>query len=134
MHLQSAQPQIFQPAGAGVNAFDLFKRDAKFIFVGAGGDFRVRVRLDVRVHARGDGRDFFQARGNAVDALQFRLALGVERVNVLPQRKFNFVLGFANAREDAPARVAARRDDALQFAAADDVEAGAQVRQRPQHG
>ena len=133
VHLQSAQPQIFQLARAGINALDLLERDAEFVFVGAGGDFRVRVRLHVRVHAHGDGRDFFQPRGDAVDALQFRLALDVERINVLPQREFNFRLRFAHAGKNALARVAARRDDAPQFAAADDVEAAAEIRQRPQH-
>ena len=92
----------------------------------------MRVGVHARVHAHGDGRDFFQPRGDAVDALQFRLALGVEGINALPQGKFNFAFRFADAGEDASARVAARRDDPLQFAAADDVEAAAEIRQRAQ--
>ena len=104
VHLQSAQAQVFQFAGARVDAFDFLERDAEFIFVSAGGDFGVRVRLDVRVHAHGDGRDFFQARGDAVDALQFRLALGVEGINALLERELDFLLGFAHARENAFAR------------------------------
>ena len=73
--------RFFNLRGAGVDAFDFFERDAEFIFVGAGRDFRVRVRFDVRIHAHGDRRDFLHARGDAVDALQFRLALGIERIN-----------------------------------------------------
>ena len=126
--------RFFNLARAGINAFDLLECDAEFIFVSAGGDFRVRVGVHVRVHAHGDGRDFFQPRGDAIDALQFRLALGIERINTLPQGEFNFGLRFADAGEDALARVAARRDDALQFAAADDVEAAAEIRQRAQYG
>jgi hypothetical protein len=41
VHLQTAQPQIFQFARAGINALDLLQRDAKFVFIGAGGDFGV---------------------------------------------------------------------------------------------
>ena len=41
---------------------------------------------------------------------------------------------FADAGKNAFVRVAARRDDTPQFAAAHDVEAAAEVRQRPQHG
>ncbi len=66
--------------------------------------------------------------------MQFRFALGVERINVLPQREFDFAFRLSNARKNAFARVAARRDDALQFAAAHNVEARAEIRQRPQNG
>ena len=134
MHLQSAQAQVFQPGRPGVNALDLLERDAEFVLVGAGGDFGVGVRLDVRIHAHGDRRNFLQPRGHPLDALQFRFALGVERINVLPQRKFNFVLRFSHARENAPARVAARRHDPPQFAPAHDVEAAAEVGERAQDG
>ena len=80
------------------------------------------------------GAIFFNRARDSIDALQFRFAFGVERINVLPQRKFDFLPGFADAGKDAPARVAAGRDDALQFTAADDVESAAEPRDRPQHG
>ena len=134
VHLHAAQPQVFQPAGARIHARDVFKRDAEFIFVGAGGDLRVRVGLDVRIHAHSNGRDFFQPRRDLVDALQFRFALDVEGINIFLQREFNLRPGFAHAGEDALTRVAARRDDPLQFAAADDVETGTKIGQRAQHG
>ena len=65
VHLQAAQPQVLQLAGAGIDALDLLEGDAEFVFVGAGGDLGVRVRVHVRIHAHGHGRDFLQARGHA---------------------------------------------------------------------
>ena len=50
------------------------------------------------------------------------------------ERKRNFTFGLADAREDAFARVAARRDDALQLARAHDVKTRAQIGERAQDG
>ena len=134
VHLDAAQAEVFEAGGAGVDGGDLFKGDAEFIFVGAGGDFGVGVGGDVGVDAQGDGRNFLQAGGDAVDALQFRFALAVEGVNVLPQGEFNFLFRLAHAGEDAAARVAAGGDDALQVAGADDVEAAAGIGEHAEHG
>ena len=88
MHLHAAQPQIFQFTRACIHALDVFKGDAEFIFVSAGGDLGMRVRLDVRIHAHGDGRDFFQAHGDFVDALQFRFTFGIEASNIFNHRNY----------------------------------------------
>ena len=79
------------------------------------------------------GRGFFQARGDAVDARQFRLAFHVEGINAPPQRELNFALRLAHAGEHALVRVRARRQRPAQFALAHDVEAAAERGERPQH-
>ena len=52
----------------------------------------------------------------------------------LAQGELDFLLRLAHAGENAGARVAARGDDAPQFAGADDVEAAAQIGQDAQDG
>src|SRR5690242_2403903 len=94
----------------------------------------MRVRFDVRVHAHGDGRDFFQARSHAVDAFQFRFALGVERINAFFECELDFRLGFAHAGKNAFTRIAARGNHALQLTTADDVETAAEIREYAQYG
>ena len=134
VHLQPAQAQVLQLARPRIDALDLLEGDAELVLVGAGGDLLVRVRLDVRVHAHRHGRRLVQARRHAVDALQLRLALGVEGINALPQGELDLAFRLAHAGKGAAARVAAGRDHPLQLAAADDVEAAAQPGQRAQHG
>ncbi len=100
VHLHAAQPEILQFGRARIHALDFLKRDAELVFVGAGRDLRVRVRADVRVHAHGDWRDFFQLCRDPVDALQFRLALDVEGINIFAQREFDLRRRLGDAGED----------------------------------
>ena len=134
VHLQPPQAQVLQLARPRVNALDLLERDAELVLVGAGGDLLVRVRFHVRVHAHGHRRGLLQARRHAVDALQLRLALSIERIDPLPQGELDFAFGLAHAGKGALAGVAPGRHHPLQLAAADDVEPAAQPGQRPQHG
>ena len=134
MHLEPAQAQVLQFARPRIDALDLLEGDAELVLVGAGRDLLVRVRLHVRVHAHRHGRGFLQARRHAVDALQLRLALGVERIDALPQGELDFAFRLAHAGEGASARVAAGRHHPLQLAAADDVESAAEPGQHAQHG
>ena len=134
VHLQPAQLKVLQSRRARVNALDVLEGDAEFVFVRAGGDLGVGARIHAGVHAHRDGRGFFEPRGNAVDAVQFRLAFHVEGINAPPQREFDFRLRFAHAGEDTFARLRARRQRPAQFALAHDVKAAAERRQRAQHG
>ena len=134
VHLNSAQAEVLQLAGARIDGLDLLEGDAEFIFVGAGGDLGMCPSIDVGIHAHGDGSDLLQSRRDLVDADQLRLALDVEGIDALAQRELDLLLRLAHAREDAMARVAARRDDAAQFPAADHVEAAAHVGQRAHDG
>jgi len=92
----------------------------------------VRVGFDVGIHAHRNRRDLFQPGGDAVDALEFRLAFGIERVNALLEGELDFVLGLSHAREGASAGVATGVQDPLQLAAADDVEPGPEPGERAQ--
>ena len=132
VHLHAAQADVFELGGAGVERGNFFDGDAKLVFVGAGGDFFVGFGVHVGVHADGDGRDFLELAGDAVDALEFRFAFHVETVNAFAQGEGDFVGGFAHAGEYAFFRVPARGNGALDFAAADGVKATAQIGERAQ--
>ena len=93
----------------------------------------MRLGVHVRVYADGHGRLLFQFAGDAIDALQLRLALHVETVNALAQGEGNLLFGFAHTGKHAFARAASGGDDALDFAAAHGVKAAAQIRQRAHH-
>ena len=134
MHLDAAQAQIGQPGGAGINALHLFQRDPEFVFVSAGGDFGVCVRVHAGVDAHGHRRDFFQAGGDPADAGQFLRAFRIETIHVAAQCELDLALRFADARENAGLRGAAGGDDPAQFAFAHDVEAGAEIGQDAQDG
>ena len=109
MHLHAAQPDIFQFAGAGIDAFDALKLDAEFILVSARCDFRVGVRVNVWIYPHCDGGNFLEPCGDAVDAQNFRFTFDIKRINSLAQGKFNFSLGLGHPCKNALARVAARR-------------------------
>src|SRR5580658_5901953 len=66
--------------------------------------------------------------------MQFRLALRIKGINILPQGKFNFRFGLRDTSENAFPRVAARGNDTPQFTCADDVEGTAQTGKRSQYG
>ncbi len=67
------------------------------------------------------------------DALEFRRAFDVEAADVQLQREVDFGAGFADAGKNDVARVAAGANDALEFAAGNDVEAGAERAEQLQH-
>jgi len=77
VHLEAAQPQVFQLARACVDLFDVFESNAKFILVSARGDLRVRASSHVWVYPDSHGSDLLEPRRHAIDAEQFRLALSV---------------------------------------------------------
>jgi hypothetical protein len=93
----------------------------------------VGLGIDVRVDADGDGRLAAQLAGHVVDAGELRLALHVEAKHAGLQRQLDLGFGLADAGEDAAVSVAACRHDALEFAPADEIERGAQVRKEAQH-
>src|SRR5207244_2165095 len=71
---------------------------------------------------------------HVLDTAQFRLAFNVEAVNSTAERKFDFTLRLADTGENAFLRRTARRQNATQFAFADDVEAAAQLCQSADDG
>ena len=101
VHLHTAKVQVLQLGRPLVHALDFLEGDPEFVIVSAGGDLGVCLGVDVRVHPHRDRRFLFQATGDLVDASQLRLALGVERVDALLQREFDFLLRFADPGENA---------------------------------
>ena len=134
MHLHAAQPDVFQLTRPRINRLDVLELDTKLVLVSPGCNLRVRLGGDIRIDAHGDRCALFQTRGNFVDAQDFRFALAVEGINPFAQREFNFAFRFGDASENTFLRVAARRDDALQFARAHHVETAAAICQHAHHG
>ncbi len=66
--------------------------------------------------------------------MQFRFALRIERVNPLAQGELDFRFAFAHTGEGTFGGVAARRDNALELAAADNVKAAAEPGEGAQDG
>ncbi len=72
-------------------------------------------------------------RATAVDSLEFGRRLDVEAQDVGRERALDLRLGLADAGKHRLARVAAGREDALEFAAGDDVESGPAPGQQVEH-
>jgi hypothetical protein len=135
VHLQAAQLHVGQFAsGAGVEFGNLIEVDAELVLGLASGDVLVGLRVHVRVHAHGGGRNDSEIAGDFVEVAQLFLALDVEGVDTLLQRVLDFRAGLADAGESAFARVAAGLDHAEEFAGGDDVEARVFRHQQLQHG
>ena len=68
--------------------------------------------------------------GDLIDVVEFGLAFDVERVNLLVEGIFDLFARFPNAGEGAFRRGAAGLQDAEKFAAGNDVETGAGIREQ----
>ena len=108
------------------------QRNAELVLALAGGDLGVGLRVDVGVHADAHRRLAAELAGHVVDAGQLGLALGMQRENPRLEREPDLRLGLAHAGENAAIDLRARRQHAAQFAAADEIEGGAQVRKQAQ--
>ena len=80
--------------------------------------------VDVGVDAEGDAGGFAVAGGDGADELELGFAFAVEGMDAGGEGVFDLVAGFADAGEDDFGGVAAGLEDAEEFAAGDDVEAG----------
>src|SRR5690242_20324519 len=105
MHLETAQSQILPTTCARIEFLDFFERNTKFIRISACGDLFVSARSNVGIHAHSYRGDFFQARSNLVNSLQFRFAFGIESVNTLLEGKLDFLSAFAHTCEGATMRI-----------------------------
>ena len=132
MHLHADNLNVAHFRRAFVNRSDLVQCDAELVFLGAGRDVMMRMRVDIRVDAQCDWRAHFLCAGYALDQIQFSFTLDVEAVDALLQSILNFLTGFADAREGAFGRIAARREHTKQLATGNDVEAGARTYEQVQ--
>ena len=94
----------------------------------------MRLGIDVRIHTQGDGGDHAELARDLADEGNLGLALGVEGVDALLQPQLDLGAGLADAGEGALARITAGLFDAEEFAARDDVEASAFLREQVEHG
>ena len=73
--------QMLEFARAPVQRQRTVVRDAKFIFLESGGDVRMRLCIDIGIHAQTNRRDLVQATGDLVDAFEFGRRFNVKTVN-----------------------------------------------------
>jgi hypothetical protein len=85
----------------------------------------MRPRVDVGIDAKRDWRPQAQAFCHGAHARELCFRLQIQAINARVQRCGDLRFALANAREERPARIAARGEHPLQFAAGNDIEAGA---------
>ena len=108
--------------------------DAELVLAQAGGYVGMGDSVHVGVDADGKAGCFAETRRLGVEQRQLRLRFAVEGADAALQRVFHFRGGLADSGEDDLRGVAAGFQDAVEFAAGDDVETGALFGQERQHG
>ncbi len=103
--------------------------EAELRRVQPGRDVGVGLRVDVRVHAQGDGRLLPELAGDLAEELQLALALDVDGANLRFEGGLQLRSGLADAAVDDAVRGDPRLQRAEQLAAADDVGPAAEGRQ-----
>jgi len=68
VHLANRGGGCFSIRCARVQGLDVFNGNPELVLISARRDFCVRAGVHIRVYAHGDRRNFFPARGDAVDA------------------------------------------------------------------
>ena len=109
-------------------------RDAELVVLQAGGDVGVRAGVDVRVHAQADRRTPTQRQRLGIEQVELGHALDVEAAHTGVQRLAHLGAGLAHAGEHDPRCITAGGQHACEFAAGDDVESAAGLREGLQHG
>ena len=105
--------------------------DAELVLAEAGGDVGVGIGKDVGVDAESKARRELELAGTGSQKCKFCFAFDVELKDAGVQREVNLRCRFANSGEDdAARRIRCGREDALQFAAGDDVESCATASQK----
>ena len=92
------------------------------------------LRVDVGIDAQADRRSLAALAGDFVQALQFGGGFDVEAEDAGVERLLHFGGGLADAREHDLLRIGTGGQHALQFAAGDDVEAGAHAGEQIEDG
>jgi ketosteroid isomerase-like protein len=116
---------VFESQCARVDFFCGGDIDAELVIAKAGGDVGVGLGVDVGVDADGDAGLDAEAGGDGIDERELGFRFAVEAVDAAGESVLHFFAGFADAGEDHLFRAAAGAENAVEFAAGDDVEAGA---------
>lgn len=122
--------QVRQRGGAAVGRQRVVEGHAELVGFQTRRDVGVGLGVDVGVHAQRHARDLAHAAGDLVQAVQLGNRFDVEAQDVVRQRQAHFLDALADARKNHFARIAAGCEHAQQFAARDDVEAGALAREQ----
>ena len=117
---------------AVVDGWRLGDVDTEFVLAQAGRDVGVRGRRRRRDSRGWRCRPCASASGHWIDHREFGFRFAIEAVNAVFQRVLNFRGGFADAGKDHLSGIAAGLQDAIQFAARHDVEAGARFGEQGQ--
>ena len=128
MHADAGDAQIFAARHIAIEASRVGDGDAEFVLLQPGDDIRTGLRLHVGIHPKRNlARSFSVLRPGNRGALGFGFALQVEHQRYPPASARSIsVGGLADTREhNAGGRTFIDVNDALEFAAADHVKAGA---------
>ncbi len=134
MAVDADRLQVRQRRGGAVGRQRVVKGDPEFVGLQTGGDVRVGLGVDVRVHAQRNARHLADRACHLVQAVQLGNRFDVEAQDAVLEREAHFIGALAHARKNHLVRIAAGSDHAQQFTARDDVETGAFARQQVQDG
>src|SRR5207249_10390737 len=109
-----------------------FERNAELVLAPASGDVLMRLRLDIRIHSKGNRRALVFGRCDLIDVIEFGFALDVEGINALFEGVLDFLARFSHPGESAFRWVSAGLQRTKQLATRNDVEAGAGIAQQAQ--
>src|SRR5579884_2383638 len=127
--VEADRGHVGQGVRAAIGGERLGDGDAELALLHAGGDVRVRLRVDVGIHPQRHGRAHAEARGDALDGLELLGRLDVEHQDALLERVGDLLGGLADAREHDAPRVGSGAQRLPELAARHDVEAGARARE-----
>src|SRR5207249_7859561 len=111
-----------------------FERNAELVLTPASGDVLMRLRLDIRIHSKGNRRALVFGRCDLIDVIEFGFALDVEGINALFESILDFLVRFSYASKGALCRIGAGIDYAKQLTARHDIESSTGITQQAQNG
>ncbi len=124
---------VWQLGGALIECRCLGDIHAELVVLQAGGDVGVGLGVHIRVHADGDGRFTIQFAGDQIEQFQLGGGFHVKAMDVGFQGGGHFIGGLADAGKHDLVRIAAGAQYPFQFAAGDDIKAGAATGQHVQY-
>ena len=87
--------------------------------------------VDIGVHAYGHWGQYPAGARDGFDAIELHLRFDVEAADAGGERFLDLGSCLADAGEDDASGISAGANDALEFTAGDDIEAGAEIREQP---
>ena len=130
MRAEADDFKLRQRARFGVIFVDLRKRHAELAVAMAGGNMRMRPRIEIGINTQADRRAMLHAARDLGHAMQFRTRLDVDHEDAGFERGGDLLVGLADAGEHDLARVRADPQASHQLADGDDVEARAHRREQ----